>query len=228
MTAQLTTLEITDPLIHKARLLQIQFEGHVRAAVETYWEFGNLLTQAKQEIGHGQWLIRLESAGIKSRTAQHAMKFSREFTKAQSLRFSSVQQAFQTLEAPIPKLPERLEPADGVIVRLRISEIVLAADLRRTPCPENIARLQWLLERGIELDPVIVNFNNVLLDGFMRIEAYRNLHYRPEDFISAEYRNAPSWEECYIARFQLNDTPNHGMPLTVEEMERGEWRPKGG
>ena len=64
-------------LLTEARGLIDRAEDHAASAVELLWRAGRILTEAKADTPYGQWLPRLEAAGITSQRASEAIRLAR-------------------------------------------------------------------------------------------------------------------------------------------------------
>ncbi|MDE0698268.1 MAG: hypothetical protein OXH76_20815 [Boseongicola sp.] len=69
-------------------------------AAQAYLDCGAILTEAKAECGHGQWLPFLERAGIPARTATRMMKLAASGMDAESLAEKGIKAASEDMARP--------------------------------------------------------------------------------------------------------------------------------
>lgn len=111
MDTELLPLELTKLAAQAADHLTNARE-HGRISVDSFWEFGDSLTQLRAKCAHGEWGPLLTSFSISRTTAHTAMKLRARFNKRDALihaGHTSVRAALADM--PITR-PERIESHD--------------------------------------------------------------------------------------------------------------------
>jgi hypothetical protein len=112
---ELTTLQ-TDIRAHHKKA-----QDHAGKAIEHAFKAGELLLEAKEQAGHGNWLSFLDGTGVNARTAQRYMKLAKNQDKLKndSVSHLSVTQALahlvETKHQIPPELSECLHHSDEML-----------------------------------------------------------------------------------------------------------------
>jgi hypothetical protein len=161
--------------------------GAARSAVEHAITCGQLLLQAKAEVGHGGWLPWLEAnTTVSARQSQRYMRLSRAAAdgKCDATSFLTIEGALAAIAAPrdepesagppVPvdeylAKPRPLEPGE---IEVPVADVLFRRKLypRLSVRPDLIERYAEFLT---DLPPIEINQRKELIDGLHRLEAHK-------------------------------------------------------
>jgi hypothetical protein len=184
----------------------------IEAAATAAIEAGHKLNEAKELVGHGNWLPWLRDyCHLSERSAQRYMRIARSGVISAivaDLGVAAVDRALATHAPTIEAEPEpEPEPYDFGIP---INDVKFVRDLY----PRSEFDLEYVKDLADRLDllpPIEVNQHNELIDGRYRWEAHKARGMRRIRVVVTEVKDRL---EHKILAVKRNCSPNHGIPWT--------------
>lgn len=199
---------------------------HAQSAIEAAIECGRLLTAAKTQVPHGEWLPWIEdNLSFAPRQAQKYMRVAQhaaELPNATSKSYLTIDRALEALaDHRAEESADEIVPASVYLAEqqpLGDGEIRIALD-DVLPAPKEARRLQInkshieRLARYLpDLPAIEINQRNELVDGWYRLEAHKLAGAKT---IRARVTHVAS--ECEHVMLFAERNSSHGLSYTLDD-----------